>query len=75
MPDSKGKVTKTHKDEDIKSIAEVVRVLLREELDASMQQVTSQFNAVQSELALLSTRIISAEDEIVSLKKEKRVLL
>lgn len=36
MPEAKGKSTNTLKDEDIKSIAEVVRTLLREDLDASL---------------------------------------
>lgn len=74
MPDSKGKTAKTLKDDDIKSIADVVRALLREELEASMQQVANKLDAMQTELASLNTRIISAEGDLTSLKKDaKRV--
>lgn len=64
--------TKTLKDEDIKSIAEVVRALLCEELEASMQQVTNKLDAVQTEVASLTTRIISAEGELATLNRVLR---
>lgn len=72
MPDSKGKTAKTLKDEDIKSIAEVVRALLREELEASMQQVANKLDAMQTELACLTTRIVSAEGELDTLKNDTK---
>ena len=72
MPDSKGKTTKTLKDEDIKSIAEVVRAFLRKELEASMQQVANRLDAVQSELTLLTVRIVMAEGELTTQKKDTK---
>ncbi|KAI4826762.1 hypothetical protein KUCAC02_030195 [Chaenocephalus aceratus] len=69
MPEAKGKSTKTLKDEDIKSIAEVVRTLLREEIDASFDRVANKIDAMHSELATVTTRITSAEGELDALKK------
>ncbi|KAK1880797.1 Coiled-coil domain containing protein 88B [Dissostichus eleginoides] len=72
MPEPKGKSTKTLKDEDIKSIAEVVRTLLHEELDASLDRVANKIDAMQSELATLTTRITSAEGELDALKNSTK---
>ena len=72
MPDSKGKTAKTLKDKDIKSITEVVRALLREELEASMQQVANRLDAVQAELTSLTIRIVTAEGELTTLKKDTK---
>lgn len=73
MPDTRAnKATGTLKDEDIKSISEVVRVLLREELDASLQQVASKLDAMQTELASLTTRIISAEGEMATVESDTK---
>lgn len=72
MPDTKGKATKTLKEEDFKSIAERVRTLLQEELEASMQLIASKLEAVQSELALLSTRMGSVEGELSAMKGDTK---
>lgn len=72
MPESKGKAAKTLKDEDIKSISEVVRALLREELEASMQQVANRLDAMQTELTSLTTRIVSTEGELTTMKKDTK---
>ncbi|KAK1906791.1 LINE-1 type transposase domain containing protein 1 [Dissostichus eleginoides] len=72
MPEGKGKSTKTLKYEDIKSIAEVVRTLLREELDASLDRVANKIDAMQSELATVTTRITSAEGELDALKNSTK---
>ncbi|KAF3835646.1 hypothetical protein F7725_028204 [Dissostichus mawsoni] len=72
MPEAKGKSTKTLKDEDIKSIAEVVRTLLREELDASLDRVANKIDAMHSELATVTTRITSAEGELDALKNSTK---
>ncbi len=72
MPDLKGKMTKTLSDEDIKSIAEVVKAVLHEELEASLQQVANKLDAVQTELTSLSTRIVSAKGELSALKSDTK---
>ncbi|KAI4820837.1 hypothetical protein KUCAC02_028804 [Chaenocephalus aceratus] len=69
MTEAKGTSTKPLKDEDNKSIAEVVRTLLREELDASLDRVANKIDAIHSELATVTTRITSAEGQLDALKK------
>ncbi|KAI4799947.1 hypothetical protein KUCAC02_016485 [Chaenocephalus aceratus] len=72
MTEAKGKSTKTLKDEDMKSIAEVVRTLLREELDASLDRVANKSVAMHSELVTVTTRITSAEGELDALKNSSK---
>lgn len=50
MPDMKGKTAK-------------LIALLCEELDASLQQVANKLDAMQTELASVTTRIISVEGQ------------
>lgn len=60
----------TLKEEDIQSIADVVRALLREELAASVQQLTSRLDTMQSELASVTSRVITTEGEIATMKRD-----
>lgn len=52
----------------IKSITDVVQTLLWEELDASLQQLANELDAMQIELAAVTSRIILAEGELATLK-------
>lgn len=73
MPETRGnKAAGTLQDEDIKSIADVVRALLHEELDASMQQVTDKLDAMKTELASVTTRVISVEGDLATVKMDTK---